>query len=405
MNPWVKIMGFGRKTDGPLRSSEENIFDSAKILSTEASTEQQERRDGPSPDALAVATRTLRVVCLHTNHWKERRSTWRADDEPDPLAVDRGLEREGIDMRTIDPGRWPSNPMAGSRPMLRAIDPLRALKVLLCERDADLILSTNEGPALLPIVMGGLARFSVPIIIIDPILSDGWRLRNYVLDRVIKRADAILLMTSWQKSYISERWGRSYGLEVVGYCVDTDFWHAQPTTSSGLILSVGDDHSRDFELFLSATQELNVEIVLRTSVKIQTASMPKNTTQISNRISAKKLRSLYSQSQIVVIPLRPSLNAGGINTFFEALACGRPIIISDNPAIRDFLRHEENCLVVPCGDQSAMREAIVRLLNEPATCALLSANARRYAEEFLSPVRFCTRLAEVLRRYARVGDH
>ncbi len=43
---------------------------------------------------------------------------------------------------------------------------------------------------------------------------------------------------------------------------------------------------------------------------------------------------------------------------FEYLAAGRPIVASDLPALREVLRHEENCLLVPPGDAAALAEAI-----------------------------------------------
>jgi glycosyltransferase involved in cell wall biosynthesis len=47
---------------------------------------------------------------------------------------------------------------------------------------------------------------------------------------------------------------------------------------------------------------------------------------------------------------------------FEAMAAGRPIVISDLPSSRELLRHEETALLVAPGDASALAAAIRRLL-------------------------------------------
>jgi glycosyltransferase involved in cell wall biosynthesis len=50
---------------------------------------------------------------------------------------------------------------------------------------------------------------------------------------------------------------------------------------------------------------------------------------------------------------------------FEAMAAGRPLVASDLPASREFLRHEENALLVPAGDAAALSAALRRLRERP----------------------------------------
>jgi glycosyltransferase involved in cell wall biosynthesis len=50
---------------------------------------------------------------------------------------------------------------------------------------------------------------------------------------------------------------------------------------------------------------------------------------------------------------------------FEAMAAGRPLVASDLPASREFLRHEENALLVRAGDAAALTSALRRLLERP----------------------------------------
>jgi glycosyltransferase involved in cell wall biosynthesis len=50
---------------------------------------------------------------------------------------------------------------------------------------------------------------------------------------------------------------------------------------------------------------------------------------------------------------------------FEAMAAGRPLIASDLPASREFLRHEENALLVPPGEVGALAAALRRVLETP----------------------------------------
>lgn len=63
---------------------------------------------------------------------------------------------------------------------------------------------------------------------------------------------------------------------------------------------------------------------------------------------------------------------------FEAMAAGRPIVASDLPSSREFLRDGGNALLVPAGDAGALASALRRLLQDRALAQSLAEAA--YAE-------------------------
>lgn len=50
----------------------------------------------------------------------------------------------------------------------------------------------------------------------------------------------------------------------------------------------------------------------------------------------------------------------------EAMICDTPVVLTDSIGVRDYARHEENCLIVPPRDPAAIAAAILRLIHEPA---------------------------------------
>jgi glycosyltransferase involved in cell wall biosynthesis len=66
----------------------------------------------------------------------------------------------------------------------------------------------------------------------------------------------------------------------------------------------------------------------------------------------------------------------------EAMASGVPTVIADSVGVRDYARHEENCLLVPPRDAPALAAAMRRLLGDPPLAARLvqagAATAARY---------------------------
>ena len=68
------------------------------------------------------------------------------------------------------------------------------------------------------------------------------------------------------------------------------------------------------------------------------------------------------------------------NKLFEAMMCGKPIIVNEGVATADKVC-EENCgLVVPYGDYEALKEAVLTLKNNPELRKELGENGRRAYE-------------------------
>jgi glycosyltransferase involved in cell wall biosynthesis len=66
----------------------------------------------------------------------------------------------------------------------------------------------------------------------------------------------------------------------------------------------------------------------------------------------------------------------------EAMACGAPVVLTDSGGVREYARHEENCLMVPTRDPDALAEAMVRLLTDAALAGRVRRNGPRTAAQF-----------------------
>jgi rhamnosyl/mannosyltransferase len=76
-----------------------------------------------------------------------------------------------------------------------------------------------------------------------------------------------------------------------------------------------------------------------------------------------------ARARVVAVPVRRTemtLRHTSSLKAFEAMAAGRPIVASDLPSSREFLRHGENAWLVPPDDPVALAEGLARLLGDDA---------------------------------------
>jgi glycosyltransferase involved in cell wall biosynthesis len=87
---------------------------------------------------------------------------------------------------------------------------------------------------------------------------------------------------------------------------------------------------------------------------------------------------VYSAADLYVTP---TLDDNLPNTVMESMSCGTPVVAFEVGGVPDMVRNGVSGFVVPKGDTVALRQAILRVLDNPTLRAELAANCRRIALE------------------------
>ena len=90
---------------------------------------------------------------------------------------------------------------------------------------------------------------------------------------------------------------------------------------------------------------------------------------------------VISMSHIVCLP---SYREGLPKILLEAASCGRPIITTDVPGCREVVKEGLNGYLVPSKNVSALRDALLKLINNPEKCAEMGKASRQLAEQKFS---------------------
>jgi len=186
---------------------------------------------------------------------------------------------------------------------------------------------------------------------------------------------------------------------LVNHFVDQLFW-SPIERDTDMICSAGRE-MRDYSTLLDALRGTDLKCHIATDhVRIDrfgfghrigaaefVAKASPNVT--IGRKSLHDLRELYARSRFVVVPLRPSDTDNGVTVILEAMAMGKPVIVSQTEGQVDVIEDGVTGLYVPVGNAAALRGAMLSLWNDPERAGAMGRAARAYVEKHHTLEQFC----------------
>jgi glycosyltransferase involved in cell wall biosynthesis len=225
------------------------------------------------------------------------------------------------------------------------------------------------------------------------------RLRRALFDfymrRALPRIDRVLCRTEAHVRYLNERF--RVPLERLSFVPETtDAAFFSPGDSLAperewpqhtCIVSAGLE-LRDYGTLAEAVRGLPVSVVIAAGSPwsheryANSKALPANVTVAS--YDPLEMRELYRSASFVVVPVKPTMRACGMNVVLEAWATGKAVIATRTEGMAAYLENEETALLVEPADADDLRAKIARLLNFPAEARRLGANGRARVEAELN---------------------
>jgi glycosyltransferase involved in cell wall biosynthesis len=222
----------------------------------------------------------------------------------------------------------------------------------------------------------------------------GFLLRIYkplILRPVLRGAAAVVVFSDEQRSAVASKYGVDPArIAVIPNGVDDTFRYAEQRLPHPkprllfvgrlsvqknlfLLLQALDGVSERFDTTLVGDGELEAE--LKEAVRVRRLQ----NVRFHGRADGAELRMLYQSADVFVLP---SEREGMPLVLLEALAMGLPIVATNVPGNRDVVIDGENGVLVPLGDPSALRQALLSVTSDPAAYRRMSEASRRLADRY-----------------------
>lgn len=130
---------------------------------------------------------------------------------------------------------------------------------------------------------------------------------------------------------------------------------AAPTSNDGGVFA-GGDSVRDYAPLLEVAPTLGAPVTVATRTLGGVASQEPVSI---GPVPHDEFNRLLRAATVVVVPLTAGLErSAGQQTYLNAMAIGKLVVVTDSPGARDYVEHGVTGLVVPPGDAAALADAL-----------------------------------------------
>jgi len=221
------------------------------------------------------------------------------------------------------------------------------------------------------------------------------KIRLMLLRFSLKKVDAVILNASAESKY--------YGkiLALPDNCFRFIAWPSNIyvpeifETDEGYFLAVGKS-LRDWQTFFKAVENTPCSYIVIASIEDAKSFHPLDNVIVMTNVSRKEYLNILRNAKGVILPLKSTIRSTGQASFLEAMAYGKPVIASDVVGVRDYLRHEENALLCQPEDEIALRECIIRIIDDSNLCKKIALNGYKCICEKFNKERYAEDMLEVI---------
>jgi glycosyltransferase involved in cell wall biosynthesis len=268
---------------------------------------------------------------------------------------------------------------------------------------ADVVLSTVDTVGIPAVLLGRSGALRPPLVYVSIGLPHRLaQLRNRVARRAYElafRRTAAIVAYGHAEAEELRAWLPGHDVRFVPFGVDAAAFAPREVEPDIDVVSVGMDPERDYALLARVEVTMPERSFSVVASAGQARSLGGANVAVASELPFAETQERIARARVVALPVRDNLYSGATTTLLQAMAAGKPVVVSRTAAIAEGYGLEDgvNVRFVPPGDEAAFAAALRELLAEPDAAAALGCRARETVERELGWERYVDRIAEVLR--------
>jgi glycosyltransferase involved in cell wall biosynthesis len=339
--------------------------------------------------------------------WPARNATGEVPNRT-PFGID-DLARHGVDV-AFRPALSGWLTTRAARRLRARTGELEYFEALVAQRNslrrsADVVLCWDEFTG---IPAAALARLGGPPVVsgVQLLTDPSGRSKRFLrrAKAALRRMEAVFVQSHGMIPVLRDEWGLPPGkLRFVPFGIDGDWFRPVGTgVDRDLVASVGDDPHRDHETLVKAVSEVRrrrpaTRLELATQLDVD---LPSDLGVLHRGHLGPRRRQFYGQASVVAVATRPNIHGSGMSVVLEAMACGRPYVVTASEGLAGYVKHGHDGLVVQPGDVDMFASAVGALLADPDRADAMGAAGRARLERELTTDVQARHLAEVIKEVA-----
>jgi len=160
------------------------------------------------------------------------------------------------------------------------------------------------------------------------------------------------------------------------------FLNPYPFEKSDYILSYGNS-DRDYDTLIKSVENISTRLIILTQNYKPSGTIPPHVTIITRRREGIHLIELISSARLVVLPLKDASVSAGQTAMLETMALARPLIVTSNPATREYATHGKTAFFYQAGNYSQLKEYILFLLEYHDILEQLGKRSHAYMKQLV----------------------
>ena len=243
--------------------------------------------------------------------------------------------------------------------------------------------------AVMGLVVAALCRFfhvKRPKIIIAQLIipqrpaSLNQFLRETFIRYALKRVDSVIVYSTIESEFFEQRYGNG-STKFTFLPLGIELSNHRPASDDHYIFS-GGRSNRDYATLAKAAAGLDCKVKIAAQrFNVADIDLPDNVETFFN-VYGENFSRLMAGASIVVIPLERADESSGQLVLLNAMAFGKPIIITRSRGVQDYIRDGENVITVPRQNAFALRTELENLLNSAEERERLGSAAREAVQNF-----------------------